>query len=322
MNKLLFKIVFAGIAAFSMLGMTVATSAQDKKPRIAFIPGIASDPFFKAMEVGAVQAASELELELLWQGSSVDYSPQEQIPFVDAALANDIDALILVPTDPQSLQASVAKAQAQNIPVITVDTTVDDQTWLSAHITGDNIDGGRLAAQTLAGQIGGKGQVFVIATNAAITTNNLRRQGFEEELVANYPEIEIVDTQYHNSQPAQATTLTNTALLNYPDLKGIFTVDGTATLGAVAGLRSSGQAGEVKLIGYDAYKAEIDALEDGVVTALVAQRPGEEAALALQYAKQIITGEGDATIEKNVVIPNIVLTKDNLEQNRRFIYTE
>jgi len=322
MTKLLHKFALLVASALVVLSAPLLASAQDKKPRVAFIPGIASDPFFKAMETGAVQAAKDLGLELLWQGSSVDYSPQEQIPFVDGALANDIDALILVPTDPQSLQASVAKAQAQNIPVITVDTTVNDQSWLTSHITGDNIDGGRLAAQTLAQQIGGKGQVFVIATSAAITTNNLRRQGFEEELAAHYPEIKIVDTQYHNSQPAQATTITNTALLNYPDLKGIFTVDGTATLGAVAGLRSSGRVGEVKLIGYDAYKAEIDALEDGVVTALVAQRPGEEAALALQYAKQVITGEGDAVIEKNVVIPNIVLTKDNLEQNRHFIYTE
>jgi len=319
MQPLLARLVFAATAALAMIA---AATAQDKKPRIAFIPGIASDPFFKAMETGAEQAAEELGLELLWQGSSVDYSPQEQIPFVDAALANDIDALILVPTDPQSLQASVAKAEAQNIPVITVDTTVNDQTWLTSHITGDNLDGGRLAAKVLAEQIGGKGQVFIIATSATITTNNLRRQGFAEELAANYPEIEIVDTQYHYSQPAQATTITNTVLLNYPDLKGIFTVDGTGTLGAVAALRTTGRAGEVKLIGYDAYRAEIDALEDGVVTALIAQRPGEEAALALKYAKQVVTGAGSDTIEKNVVIPNIALTKDNLAQNRHFIYTE
>jgi len=322
MTRSIYKAAIAVASAALMFAIVGGVAAQEKKPRVAFIPGIASDPFFKAMEVGARQAAEDLGLELLWQGSSVDYSPQEQIPFVDAALANDIDVLILVPTDSQSLQASVAKAEAQNIPVITVDTTVDDQSWLTSHITGDNVDGGRLAAKTLAEQIGGTGEIFVISTSASNTTNRLRRQGFEEELAANYPEITIVDTQYHQSQPARATTLTNTALLNYPDLKGIFALDGTGTLGAVAGLQGAGRAGEVKLVGYDAYRAEIDALEEGVVTALVAQRPGEEAVLALTYAKQVITGEGNETIEKNVVIPNVVLTQDNLEQNRQFIYTE
>jgi len=321
MSKLFHKIASATVGALTILSMSVPTLAQDKKPRVAFIPGIASDPFFKAMEVGARQAADDLGLELLWQGSSLEYSPQEQIPFVDAALANDIDVLILVPTDPQSLQASVAKAEAQNIPVITVDTTVEDQTYLTSHITGDNIDGGRLAARTLAEQMGGKGEVLVISSSPSTTTNTLRRQGFEEEL-ANHPDITIVDTQYHQSQPARATTITNTALLNYPDLKGIFAVDGTGTLGAVAGLRNGGRAGDIKLVGYDAYQAEIDALEDGVVSALVAQRPGEEASLALTYAKQVIAGEGDTQIEKNVVIPNVVITQDNLEQNRQFIYTE
>jgi len=322
MKKLFDKIALSIIGACAVLTLAAGAPAQDKTPRVAFIPGIASDPFFKAMEIGARQAAQDLGLELLWQGSSLEYSPQEQIPFVDAALANDIDLLILVPTDAQSLQASVTKAQTQNIPVITVDTTVEDQSWLTAHITGDNVDGGRLAARTLAEQIGGAGEVFVISTSASTTTNILRRQGFDEELATNYPEIKIVDTQYHQSQPARATTITNTALLNYPDLKGIFAVDGTGTLGAVAGLRNSGRAGEVKLVGYDAYKAEVDALEEGVVTALIAQRPGEEASLALTYAKQVITGEGDVTIEKNVVIPNGVLTRENLEQNRHLIYTE
>ena len=107
----------AATAVVSGIAFTAAT-AQDK-PTVAFIPGIASDPFFKAMEIGARAKAEELGIELIWQGSASEYSPQTQLPFVDAALAQGVDALILVPTDPDSLQASVARAEAMNIPVIT-----------------------------------------------------------------------------------------------------------------------------------------------------------------------------------------------------------
>lgn len=303
------------------LGASVA-SAQDKKPTVAFIPGIASDPFFLAMEKGAKSAAEKLGIELIWQGSASEYSPQTQLPFVDAALAQDIDALILVPTDPDSLQPSVARAEAAGIPVITVDTTVTDQSTLTSHITGDNVDGGRQAAKTLAGQIGGAGKVFIMSGSPSATTNTLREQGFREEMTANFPKIEIVGREYANSQPANATSAINTVLLNHPDLAGIFAIDGTSGTGAIAALRNNNAVGKVKLVGYDAYKAQVEALQEGVFTALVAQQPAREAELALEYAKARITGEGADKIEKSVVIPNIVMTKDNFGTTGSSMYSD
>ncbi len=310
----------AAAAVVSSIAFTAAI-AQDK-PTVAFIPGIASDPFFKAMEIGAKAKAEELGIELIWQGSASEYSPQTQLPFVDAALAQGVDALILVPTDPDSLQASVARAEAMNIPVITVDTTVTDQTYLTSHITGDNVDGGRQAAKTLAEQIGGEGKVFIQSGSPSATTNTLREQGFREELATNYPKIEIIGREYSNSQPATATSAINTILLANPDLKGIFAIDGTSGTGAIAALRNNNAVGKVKLVGYDAYKVQVDALKEGEFSALIAQQPGQEAELALEYAKAKITGEGVDKIEKSVVIPNVAMTKDNLGETEKYMYAE
>lgn len=298
-----------------------AANAQDKL-KVAFIPGIASDPFFLAMEKGARAAADKLGVELVWQGSASEYSPQSQMPFVDAALADDIDALILVPTDPDSLQPAVLRAEAAGIPVITVDTTVTDQAYLTSHITGDNVDGGKQAAKTLAEQIGGEGKVFIMSGSPGATTNTLREQGFREELAANFPKIEIVGREYANSQPATATSAVNTVLLNHPDLAGIFAIDGTSGTGTIAALRNSNAVGKVKLVGYDAYKAQVDGLQEGVFTALVAQQPAKEAELALEYAKAKVTGEGADKIEKSVVIPNIVMTKENFAETGSSMYSE
>lgn len=316
-----FRRLFA-IAAMSTVAFAATVAQAQEKLTVAFIPGIASDPFFLAMEKGARAAAEKLGIELIWQGSASEYSPQSQLPFVDAALAQDIDALILVPTDPDSLQPSVQRAEAAGIPVITVDTTVTDQAYLTSHITGDNVDGGRQAAKTLAEQIGGEGKVFIMSGSPSATTNTLREQGFREELAANYPKIEIVGREYANSQPANATSAINTVLLNHPDLVGIFAIDGTSGTGAVAALRNSNVVGKVKLVGYDAYKAQVDALQEGVFTALVAQQPAREAELALEYAKAKVTGEGADKIEKSVVIPNVVMTKDNFAETGSSIYSD
>ena len=83
--------LLAGALVIGAVGLHVpATSAvadeAKKQITIGFIPGIASDPFFKAMELGARNKAKELGVNLMWQGSASDYSPQTEMPFVDAAL--------------------------------------------------------------------------------------------------------------------------------------------------------------------------------------------------------------------------------------------
>jgi ribose transport system substrate-binding protein len=314
---------FFAIAAVSVIALNSHFAyGQDKKITVAFIPGIASDPFFLSMEKGARAAAKKLGIELVWQGSAQEYSPQTQMPFVDAALAQNVDALILVPTDPDSLQSAITRAEAAKIPVLTVDTTVTDQSYLTSYITGDNIDGGSQAAKTLAELIGGKGKVFIMSGSPSATTDTLREKGFREELKANYPGVEIVGIEYANSQPATATSAINTVLLNHPDLVGIFAIDGTCGTGAVAALRNSNAVGKVKLVGYDAQKAQVDALQEGVFTALVAQQPAKEAELALEYAKAKVTGEGVDKIKKSVVIPNVVITKDNFAKTGSYMYSE
>lgn len=298
---------------------TGAGGGGAKQLTIGFVPGIASDPFFKAMQIGAEQKAKEIGVKLLWQGASNEYSPQSQLPFVESMLTQKVDGLILVPTDPDALQPSVTKAQQLGIPVITVDTTVSDQSYLTSHITGDNVDGGKQAAKTLAQQIGGKGQVFLMLGSPTATTNQLRDKGFTEEL-KNYPGIQLVGKEYANSQPAQATSAVNTILLKYPNLKGIFAVDGTSGTGTVAALRNANKVGQVKLIGYDAYENEIADLKAGVFTALVAQKPGEEAAMALQYMVDKIDKKNTDQIQKKVVLPNVVITMANIAETGKYQY--
>lgn len=295
---------------------------SDANLRIAFIPGIASDPFFRAMELAAKDEASALGVELIWQGATNEYSPQAQLPFVDSALAEDIDALVLVPTDADALQPSVDRAIAEGIPVVTVDTTVSDTSGLLSHITGDNLDGGQRAAEEMARQVGGPGKILLISASPTNTTGTQRVKGFQDAAAESYPELELLEVQYAYSQPATATSILNTTLLAHPDLAGVFAVDGTSCTGAVAGLQNSDKVGDVTLICYDAYANQVDELEKGVVSALIAQDPAQEARLALQYAVAKVTGEGVESIESTVVIPNVIMNVDNLDETGKYEYAE
>lgn len=102
-----------GASACSSSTTPAATTAGGTKAlNIAFVMGAEADPFFKAMKVGAEAEIAAKGDKLVWQGDPSVYSPATQIPIVDQVLAQKPDCLVLIPTDPDALQASVTKATA------------------------------------------------------------------------------------------------------------------------------------------------------------------------------------------------------------------
>ena len=292
---------------------TTAAAKSDKPLTIAFVMGAEADPFFKAMKVGAEAAAKEQNAKLIWQGDPSVYSPATQIPIVDQVLAQSPSCLVLIPTDPKALQASVVKATAAGIPVVNVDTHVEDLSDVVSFITGDNKQGGKAAADAMATAIGyktgGTYQVVAGLTSATATTNVDRLAGFKDQIAAKYPGISLVDTAYSQSEAATANSNVSNWLIKYPNLNGIFAIDGTNATGAASALVAKGLTGKVALIGYDAYKANVDLIGKGVFTALIAQDPAAEAKLAVDTCVKYLASKSKTGITAAVTLPNILLNK-------------
>ena len=306
-------LVLTSCSSGSTTKSNTATNGS-KKLTIAFVMGAEADPFFKAMKVGADAEAAVKGVNLIWQGDPAQYSPATQIPYVDQVLAQKPSGLVLIPTDPDALQPSVAKAVGAGIPVLNVDTHVTDLSSVLSFITGDNADGGAKAADTMATAIGykdgGSYQVVVGLTSATATTNVARLDGVTKQVTSKYPGIKIVDKAYSQSQAATANTNVSNWLTKYPKLNGIFAIDGTNATGAAAALQAKGLVGKIALIGYDAYPANVALLKSGVFTALIAQNPAAEAKLAIDdLVSYLNNGKSKTGIETAVVIPNVVLSK-------------
>ena len=295
---------------------TAGSEAGAEELTIAFVMGAESDPFFQAMKLGAEEEAAAQGVNLIWQGDPSNYSPETQIPIVDAVLAQQPDGLVLIPTDPTALQASVQKAVAAGIVVANVDTRVGDLSDVLIFITGDNEDGGAKAAEAIANAIGytdGETYEVVIGlTSATATTNVARKEGFEATIAANYPGIQIMDVAYSESNPEKAATNVNNWLTKYPGLDGIFAIDGTNASGAAAALESKGLVGQVALVGYDAYPDNVAKIKAGIFTALIAQDPAAEARLAIQTLVDYLRN-GNSPAAAEVVIPNVTLDANTSE---------
>jgi ABC-type sugar transport system substrate-binding protein len=278
--------------------------------KIAFNMGAEADPFFIAMNEGAKAAAAKYGVNLIWQGDPSVYSPSTQIPIANQLLAQHPNGFIIAPTDPSALQSVVNQAVHQGIPVVNVDTHVNDLSHVLSFITGNNQQGGAAAAQAMAADLhytkGKTYQVAVGASSATTTTNTARYQGFKAAVAAKYPGIQIVSEAYSQSQPAVANTNVNNWLTKYPHLSGIFAIDGTNASGASAAVQSRGLTGKVALVGYDAYSTNVALLQKHVFAALVAQQPYTEGYMAVSDIVNYL--KHHAKPPHLVTLPNIVLT--------------
>jgi ribose transport system substrate-binding protein len=291
-------------------------SSSGGKITVAFNMGAEADPFFIAMNLGAEAAAKALGVTLIWQGDPSVYSPSTQIPIAQQLLAAHPSAFVIAPTDPSALQPIVNQAISQGIPVVNVDTHVNDLSKVVSFITGNNQQGGAAAADAMAQAIhyqsGKTYQIVVGASSATTTTNTARLQGFEAEIKAKYPGMQVVSEAYSESQPAVANTNVNNWLTKYPHLAGIFAIDGTNASGASAALQSRGLVGKVALVGYDAYSTNVALLQKHVFAALIAQQPYQEGYMAIEdVVKYLRDGHSTSGIQHLVTLPNIILTPNS-----------
>lgn len=325
------KLRFGAVLAVGALALAACSSSSSKTTSgttggttsgknitIGFVPSLASDPFFISMQYGAENEANKLGVKLIWQGASGQYSPSAQLPFVNAVLAQRPSAFILVPTDASAMLPSVEKAKSLGIPVLTVDTTVTDTSILASHITGDNVGGGRLAAKLLSQSLGGHGEVYLMTGNPGVTTEELRQKGFLDGLKS-YPGIKYEGYQYTKDQPSLAETEMQAVLSRFPSLGGVFAVDDTTAQGVIKGLSAIGDLGKVKVVAYDAEPPEVSALRNGQLTALVAQRPAVEGALAVLYAYDAVTHK-TASVQHSVIVPDVLLKQSSLSQDTNWFY--
>ncbi|MPV49673.1 MULTISPECIES: ABC transporter substrate-binding protein [unclassified Pseudactinotalea] len=276
-------------------------------PSIAFIQGVIGDEFYISMECGVRAAADEFGAEVSVQGPQ-KWDPALQQPIVASVTATEPDAILIAPNDVSALQRPLEEA-AQNSKIVLVDTTIEDPSIAVSEIASDNIGGGAAAFEAIQNLVPDGGKVLVIDNQPGISTSVDRVKGFEEA-VAKDPKFEYVGVQYAKNQPAKAADIVTSTLQRYPDLKAIFATNIFSAEGAATGIQQAGAVGEVDVVGFDAGPAQVDALEDGVLQAIIAQQPYDIGYQGVEQAIAAINGE---PTEEKIQTGFTIVTKENLD---------
>ncbi|MCZ2860319.1 ABC transporter substrate-binding protein [Blastococcus sp. VKM Ac-2987] len=319
----------ARIAAISALALGLAACGGDdageggsaaggggsEAYEIAFVQGVAGDEFYITMECGIQEAAEELGVEVTTQGPQ-DFDPALQTPIVDSVVASAPDGLLIAPTDISAMYRPIKAAADAGITVGLVDTTLEDPSMAVTQVASDNEGGGAAAFEAIQAANPDGGEVLVVGHEPGISTNEARIKGFLDAL-AEDPKFTALPTQYAANQVAEGARIVTSTLQSNPDLVGIFGTNLFAAEGAATGLRQAGAEEQVTVVGFDAGPAQVEALENGTVQALVAQQPAE---IGRQGLEQVIAELNGEEPEAEIQTGFTILTQENLADNEDALY--
>lgn len=252
------------------LATAPAAYAQDE----IYIPLVSKGfqhQFWQAVKAGADQAAEELGVRITFEGPDNETMVDRQIDMLAAALANNPGAIGFAALDSQAAIPLLRQASEAGIPVIAFDSGVDSDIPMSTATT-DNVAAAALAADKMAEFLGGEGTVAVVAHDQTSRTGIDRRDGFLNQMAAEYPGIEVVTVQYGAGDQLQSTEVAKAILTANPGLGGMFGTNEGSAIGIVNAVREMNAEG-VTIIGYDSGKAQTDAIRDGLMAGAITQNP-------------------------------------------------
>ncbi len=283
--------------------------------RIAVVPKGTTHEFWKSAHAGAVKAARELDVDIVWKGPLKEDDLKAQVDVVSSFVAQGVAGIVLAPLNDTALKAPVRAATTAKIPVVVFDSDLAGDDHVSFVAT-DNQAAGRLAGEHMAKVLEDKGQLVVLRYQEGSASTANREKGFLDAVKARAkPELTVVsENQYGGATTETAFRKSESLLLAQKAedgrIAGVFAPNESTTFGMLQALRKSGVAKKVRFVGFDASDKLVSALREGDIDALVVQNPFNMGYVAVKTMVAHLRGE---KVDKRVDTGARVVTKADLD---------
>jgi erythritol transport system substrate-binding protein len=300
-------LIALSVAAFPMVAQE-SDVPEGNGELIVIITPSHDNPFFKAEADAAQARAEELGYETLVLIHDDDAALQDQ--HFDTAIARGAAAIILDNAGADASIAAVQKAKDAGIPTFLIDREINATGVAMAQIVSDNYQGATLGAEEFVRLMGEEGQYVELLGRETDTNAHIRSQGYND-IISQYPDMELVATQSANWSQTEAFDVMQTIIQANPDIKGVISGNDTMALGAAAALQAAGMT-DVIVVGFDGSPDVMEAIRQGTIQATVLQPAAYIAELAVEQASVYIQ-TGEAPAEEKQSVPCELIVPDNVD---------
>lgn len=276
----MFLMLLIGLIVMSACSLDAPGSESDESSTdnddaltIGFSISTLNNPFFVTLAEGAEAQAEARGASIRVIDAEDDVS--KQISDVEDLIQQNVDIIMINPTDSASVGTAVESANQAGIPVITVDRVAESGD-VAVHVASDNVEGGKLAAELMVELVGEGSEVAELEGIPGSSAARERGEGFNS--VAD-EQLDVVTKQTANFNRAEGLTVMENILQSESDIKGVFAHNDEMALGAIEAAEAAGLS-DLVIIGFDATDDAVKAVEEGRLSGTIAQRPlliGQEA---------------------------------------------
>jgi ribose transport system substrate-binding protein len=263
--------------------------------------------------IAAADANADIEAVVLDAGGDV----ARQIAQMEDLIQQEVDAIIIWPTNGEAVIPAVRKAQKAGIPVVVTNSNIAEAgfDFIKSFSGPDNITQGARSAEIMCDKfkdmgIADEAQVVHITGQPGYTTAIERAKGFEDRLPEVCPNVTIVDTQPGDWNREKSQQVMEAFLVKYDDIDGVYAGDDNMGVGALNAAKAAGRDGII-FVGATNFAVGYEAMAAGDYWGSIYQSPVDDAEAALQTAVDILSGK-DTPFLNYFDTPKI--TQDNMDE--------
>lgn len=243
--------------------------AQDQPLRAAMSSAGLAGSWNAQGQDAALYWAQLLGVQVEWFDGEFD--PVAQRAKFDQIATQEWDFVAVQPNTIDVLTEPIQALIDAGTPVIGMDTLIAPLDQLQAmgvlsFIAPDNVFMAASVMNVVVAKMGGAGKISHLGGQPGHTGAQARGQGFLN-IVAQYPDIEVVDDQPADWDVAKAAQITESVLNRHPDLKAIFADNDDMALAARQVVENAGLGDQVIVGGVDAMPSALQAVADGKLVA-------------------------------------------------------
>lgn len=301
--------LLSSVAVGALAVSVPAVFSADKDLKIMAGVGGMQFPFFVIMMNNFRDAAKATPGVTLIESDGQN-SSTKQTADIEAAIVQNVDAIVFSPLDVAALGPAIQEAIDAHIPVVTVDRQVDKMDGILAHIGADNVKGGEVQGEALMAALPNGGKIFNLQGQPGASPARDRNQGLHNVIDPHKDKYQIVFEQTANWLRDQALSVTEAAFAANGKPDAIVCANDDMAFGVIEACANAGYT-DVLIFGFDALPAALDAIREGKLAGTVDQLPGEQSKQALQIAVDFVRN-GTKPAQQVTLLTPLAITKANV----------
>jgi rhamnose transport system substrate-binding protein len=244
-----------GLVVVAAFVSALAAASGDARPeqkaaanasyKIFLIPKFIGIPVFTLNGQGGKEAAKKLGDTVTYNGPT-EASAAKQVPFINTAVSQGYNAIVISANDPNAVAPALKRAQARGLKVVSYDADAAKSARTVYVSPPDTASIGAGQVEWVGSQIGYSGEIAILSATTTAANQNAWIAVMKKTLkLAKYKNMKLVKIAYGNDNDTKSAQETQALLQAYPNLKGIIA---PTSVGLPAAARVLQQAGKCKTI--------------------------------------------------------------------------